>query len=316
MSMKILVTGAAGTVGSEVVRRLCERGVRPVAAVHSESRAAAVDARAAEVRVADLGDPDQLEELFEGIDKVFLIAPKSPELVLIGDEIVAAADDAGVDHVVQLSIMGADARSGMRYTRWHGQIEKLLEETGMRWTSLRPNAFMQNFCSSWGGAIGPESKILLPLGDAAVSFIDARDVAAAGVEALLGDGHDGWAYTLTGAAAHTGTELAELFTRVLGRPVAYEPLTEEVARQDLEAAGVEEPLLTAQLEMWSVERAGDAAQVTAVVEDLTGRPPGSFEQFIGDNAGAWGGGKAATGDRKAVATGDGTAAAGAAGAEA
>lgn len=229
MEAKILITGATGNVGSQVAAQLCERGVPPVAVVHSADKAAAVKAHCAEVRVADLRNEQQVASVFEGIDKVFLVTPVTPDQLEIGDRLIAAADAAGVDHVVKLSIIGAAAEPGILLGRWHRHMEKMIERSRMRWTFLRPNGYMQNYIAAWGATIGTEGKIYLPVGDGAVSHIDARDVAAAGVEALLGDGHAGQAYTLTGEVAHTNTEIAELFAHVLEKPVEYVDVPEVAA---------------------------------------------------------------------------------------
>ena len=123
MEAKILITGATGNVGSQVAAQLCERGVPPVAVVHSADKAAAVKAHCAEVRVADLRDEQQVASVFEGIDKVFLVTPATPDQLEIGDRLIAAADAAGVDHVVKLSIIGAEYEPGILLGRWHRHME-------------------------------------------------------------------------------------------------------------------------------------------------------------------------------------------------
>ena len=228
MGPRILVTGATGTVGSQVTRLLCERGVPVIAAVRSPDRAPLVRAHCAEVRVADFGgDPG---ELFAEVDKVFLITPDRPDEVEIGDRLIAAADDAGVDHVVKLSIIGAgDAAAGL-FQRWHRHMERTIEDSGMRFTFLRPTVFMQNFLGTWGWAIRPDGRIYLPCGDSPVSYIDARDVAAVGVETLLRDGHAGKVYTLTGEVALAHAEIASIFARALERRIEYVDIAEDLAR--------------------------------------------------------------------------------------
>jgi uncharacterized protein YbjT (DUF2867 family) len=120
-----------------------------------------------------------------------------------------------------------------------------------------------------------------------VSYVDARDVAEAAVEALLGDGHDGRIYTLTGPAAITHAEIAAEIAVASGRPVEYVAVSEDDARENLEARGLEEPLLGAVLELWAQQRAGALAEVTPDVEQLIDRPPTSFAQFARDHAAAW-----------------------------
>jgi uncharacterized protein YbjT (DUF2867 family) len=287
MRSRIVVTGASGTVGAHVARVLCDRGARVVAVVRTQDEVDAVPAECAEIRVADLRDDHQAREALDGADKVFMVTPATPDQVEIGDEIVAAATDAGVVHIVKLSLMGADAKPGTILGRWHRHMEKSIESVGLRATFLRANGFMQNFAGDWGRTIATEGSFALPAGNAAVSYVDARDVAEAGAETLLGDGHDGVAYTLTGAAALTHVEIAETLGRVLGHPVAYLDVSEDDMRRRLEDQGVPEPIVTGALEIWALQRAGGGSLVTTDLEEITGRSPTSFEQFARDHAAAW-----------------------------
>ena len=288
MAVKILVTGASGAVGSEVTKLLCERGVPATAVVRSPEKAAGVAAHCVAVRVAELDKAAEVDALFEGVDKVFLVTPATTDQLELGDRMIAAADAAGVNHIVKLGITGAVDERGMLLGRWNRHMEKLIERSGMRWTFLRAGSFMQNYAGAWGHEIGTLGRIALPAGDGASSLIDARDVATAGVEALLGDGHADRAYELTGEVAHSNGELAELFTHVLGRPVEYADVPVETAREGLMTAGVPEPLLTATLELWDLQRRGGLADVSGDFADITGRQPRSFAQFIRDYGAAWG----------------------------
>jgi uncharacterized protein YbjT (DUF2867 family) len=287
MRPRILVTGASGTVGSLVVRGLCDRGAHVVALAHTDVKATSIASDCAEVRVAELRDDRQARAALVGIDKVFMVTPVTPDQVEIGDEIAAAATDAGVGRIVKLSIMGADAAPASLFGRWHRHMEKSIERLGLPFTFLRPNVFMQNFIGRWGETIPGQGRILLPSGEAAVSYIDARDVADVAVETLLGDGHDGCVYTLTGPAAVTHAEIAAAISAASGRPVEYVPVPEEAARRSLAEAGVPEPLLGGVLGLWATQRAGEAASVTSDVEDVIERPPRRFEEFAREHAAAW-----------------------------
>lgn len=287
MRPRILVTGATGTVGSLVVSGLCDRGAHVVALAHTADKAASFASDCAEVRVAELRDDRQAREALEGIDKVFMVTPVTPDQVEIGDEIVAAATDAGVGRIVKLSIMGADAGPASLFGRWHRHVEKSIERLGLPFTFLRPNVFMQNFIGGWGAAIPAQGRIFLPSGEAAVSYVDARDVAEVAVETLLGDGHDGCVYTLTGPVAVTHAEIAAAISAASGRPVEYVPVSEDAARQSLAEAGVSEPLLGGVLDLWAQQRAGEAAKLRADVEDVLERPPRRFEEFARDHADVW-----------------------------
>jgi uncharacterized protein YbjT (DUF2867 family) len=287
MRPRILVTGATGTIGSLVTRGLCERGAHVVALVHTADKAASVTAESADVRVGDLRDDGQARAALDGIDKVFMVTPVTPDQVEIGDEIVAAASDADVDRIVKLSIIGAEDKHGSLFGRWHRHVEKSIERLGLRYTFLRPNFFMQNFLGSWGTTIPEQGRLVLPSGDAAVSYIDARDIADVAVETLLGDGHDDCIYTLTGPAAVTHAEVAAAIAAASGRPVEYVAAPEDAARVSLEQAGMPDPLVDGVLGLWAMQRAGGAALVTADVEDVIERRPRSIAEFARDHADAW-----------------------------
>lgn len=287
MQPRILVTGATGTVGSEVVKLLCARGVVPIALVHSPEKVGSVHEGCSEVRVADFHDERDTQDACVRIDKLLLINPLAPDQVELGERLVEAADAAGVGHIVKLSVIGAELEPGILFGRWHREIEVAIEKSGIPHTFLRPNGFMQNMAGSWGATISRDGKFYLPTGDAAVSWIDARDVAVAGVEALLDEGFDGRVLTLTGPEAITYKDVAAIISDVTGRRVEYVDIPEEAARASLAAAGIPEPLLTGITEQWAVQKAGYSSIVTTDFADAAGVPPRSFGAFARDYRRAW-----------------------------
>jgi uncharacterized protein YbjT (DUF2867 family) len=287
MAPRILVTGATATVGSEVVRLLCDCGVAPIALVHSPEKVGSVYEGCSEVRVADLHDERDTRDAFVRVDKLFLVTPVTPDQVELGGRVVAAAEAAGVRHIVKLSVMGADAEPGILFERWHREIETAIEQSGIAYTILRPNGLMQNMAGSWGATIAVDGRFHLPTGDAAVGYIDARDVAVAAVEALLDEGFAGRTFTLTGPELITYREIAAIISDVTGRRVEYVDIPEEQARAVLAGAGIPEPLLSGILELWAEQKAGHAAVVTTDYADVTGVPPRSFGAFARDYRRAW-----------------------------
>jgi uncharacterized protein YbjT (DUF2867 family) len=287
MEPRILVTGATGTVGGEVVRLLCGRGVVPIALVHSPEKVGSVYDGCSEVRVADFHDDRDTRDAFVHVDKLFLVNPTTPDQVELGERLVGAAQAAGVGHIVKVSVIGADAEPGILFARWHREIEVAIEKSGIVYTFLRSNGFMQNMAGSWGATITVDDRFYLPTGDAAVGYIDARDVAVAGVEALLAEGFAGRTFTLTGPEAITYREIAAIISDVTGRRIEYVDIPEEQARANLAAAGIPEPLLSGILELWAEEKAGRAAIVTRDYADVTGLAPRSFGAFARDYRRAW-----------------------------
>jgi nucleoside-diphosphate-sugar epimerase len=144
---------------------------------------------------------------------------------------------------------------------------------------------MLNFLTYYGP--DPEGNIRLPLGDARVSYIDARDVADVAAEVLTAEDHVGKAYTLTGPEAITVDEIASAISAATGRSITYVDMPEEATRQGMHAQGTPSPMVDGILDLFSTNKAGKAAVVTDEVRAITGRPPRSFKEFARDHAEGW-----------------------------
>ncbi|RYU77933.1 SDR family oxidoreductase [Hymenobacter persicinus] len=284
MAQTILVTGATGTVGAEVVKALGNRGLKVRAGVHSLIKGERLKQLNPDVQLVemDFAKPETLHVALTGVDRVFLITPFSEDQVELAKRLIDAAKQAGVQQVVRLSAAGAEAEPGIQLGRWHREIERYLEQSGLAYTILRPGGFMQNFFNYSGESIRQEGKLYLPLGEGKVSYIDARDIAATAAAVLSAPGteHYGQAYTLTGPAAISGHEVAAAIGQATGRPVSYVDLPEEAAAQSMAAAPAWQR--DSMLELQRLYKAGYAAGVSTAVEVFTNCPPRSIEQFAKD----------------------------------
>ena len=272
----ILVTGASGTVGSEVVKALGGRsaGVRAGYRTRPQNVPAGVES----VKL-DYERPETIRPALQGVDTLFLLSNTvDPER-----KVVDEAKRAGVKRIVKLSVIGA-AEEGFTFARWHRAVEKYIEASGLGWTFLRPNGFMQNVVTYMGETIRSQSAIYSPAGNAAASHVDARDVGAVGARVLTDKGHEGKAYELTGPAALTYGQIAEILSRVLGRTIGYVPISPEQYRQAAVAAGTPEGYANALVDLNRYYLEGKASVVTPAVRQLTGRDPIPFEQFARDYA--------------------------------
>jgi len=272
----ILVTGATGTIGNEVVRLLALRGEPVRAMTRNPSR---LSGHAGVFPVAgDYDDPASLVRAAAGASTLFLLSAPGPTLAAHDGSMLDAARSAGVAKVVKLSAVGTVERAGS----WHRPGEHAVRASGMAWTILRPSGFASN-ALRWAAAIRAGTPVPNMTGAGAQGVVDPRDVAEVAVAALTGSEHDGHAYTLTGPELLSVPDQAACLAGVLGRPVGTVDVPIRVYREQLRAAG-SDPSFADGVEF---VRGGGNAVLTADVERVTGRPPRAFREWIVDHLDAF-----------------------------
>lgn len=281
MNGRILVTGATGTVGREVVTRLAGAGASVRAAARNPGMLALPE-DSVEILSMDLRDPADLDRAMEDAKKIFLLTPLDQAMAEVTALVVDRARAHGVEHIVRLSALGVGYPRRITLGTVHGEAERMIRASGIDWTFLRPNAFMQNFISYWGESIRTRKTFCVPQGQGRVSLIDVRDIAEVAVETLVGAGHRGKAYALTGPAALSNYEVAEIFSNNLGREISYQDISKQEARDALSAQGMSEWMVNVITELFEMSAADEAADVTDAVERLTGKTPIDFDAFVRD----------------------------------
>lgn len=281
----ILVTGATGTIGSNVLRRLSERGI--------QARALSRDPRRGEVlphvewAEADLAKPETLSPVFDGVDQLFLLTGNAQSMTRLQKNAVDAAAEAGVQHVVKLSARGAQPGSKSAIGRWHHEVETHLKAAGPTWTMLRPHVFMQNLLDQ-AHRVRTQGEIRAASGDGRIPFIDVRDIADAAVKTLTEDGHANQTYILTGGVALDYHQVAEILGTATDQDVKYVPESPEEAERRLRNEDLPDWLIDSRLALASYHRAGgETARTTRDIYDLIGRPPRSLIQFAYDHSGVF-----------------------------
>src|SRR5215813_1679444 len=291
MVATILVTGATGTVGSEVVKQLSSTGQKVRSSVRSTTRVTSNDnLKDVELVEMDYNKPETLVTAFKGADRLFLLTPASPKAAELAANLVKEAKKNGIKHIVKQSVMGADSELDVAHLRLHRQAEKMIEESGIPFTFLRPNDFMQNFVNFYSPTIKSNNALYLPAEDAKVSFVDVRDIAATAVKALTDDEngrHIGKAYTITGPEALSYSRVAEILSNVTGKKISYVNVSEEDTRAGMKAMGWEDWLIDTTLQLFDLYRKGYTSRVSSEVEEILGRKPISFTQFAKDYAQAF-----------------------------
>lgn len=284
MTKTILVTGATGTVGSALVEKLASAGTQARALVRSREKAEGIEILGLEAMVGDLDKPETLKPALEGIEKVFLLSAPDERQAELQGNLVEAAKAAGVSHIVKLSVIGiGSGLESIALGRVHRQTEEEIERSGIAYTHLRPNGFMQNSLS-YAGTIKSQGVFYAPLSDAKVSYVDARDVAAVAFYALTEEGHAGKAYEITGPEALSNFDMAREFSSVLGKEVKYVDVPVEAARAAMANSGMQAWLADALIELFNFYKEGGEEHVTDTVREVTGREPITFAQFVRDYA--------------------------------
>lgn len=283
----ILITGGTGTTGREVVAELQRLGAASVRAlVRDPARALFIREAGFETFEGDFDRPETLDAALEGVETALLLTPPSPLTYAYQRDFIEASKRAGVRRVVKLSAVGADASAPESFGKWHGQAEEFLKASGLGWTILRPNFFMQNLLGQ-AHTIATQGAIYQPGGDARASLIDARDIASVAARALTDAGHEGKTYTLTGPEALSYGEAAAKISEATGRPVRYVAITPEQFREGALAQGLPEWLVSALGLLNDLFASGDAAEVTDDVRRVGGREPKTFDEFARDHAAAF-----------------------------
>ncbi len=283
MSEVTLVIGASGRVGKKVVKLLLEKGEKVRAAARAPlSRRFSALVEAVEF---DFDQPLSFAPALKGVHKVFLIArPGDNQSHRAAMPLIDEAKKQDIRLIVNLTAMGVEQDE----TFMLRLLEKYLEASGIPFVHLRPNWFMQNFDSGPMYAdIRSTGAIHLPAGDAKLSFIDLRDVAAVACAALTHPRHAGNAYTLTGAEALSHFEVVQKISKASGKTISYVPITEEAARAGLFARGVPSGYIERWADFFSKVRRGLCSPVRADVESVLGRSPILFDQYAGDYANSW-----------------------------
>src|SRR6266536_2731352 len=276
----ILITGASGNVGKEVLKQAAASGAKVRAAFQTANKAETAPS-GVEIATVDYNQPETLRAALKGVDKVFLVGPPAQNLVALERKAVDAIKQAGGAHIVKLSALGG---RGAIYPRQHAESEDYIKSSGAPYTFIRPNGFMQNLVNYNAPTITSQNAFYGCQGEGKVSHVDIRDMAAVAVKALTEDRHQGKTYTLTGPRALTNAELAQILSDDLGRDIRYVDLPVEQFKQALLGAGLPDWSANALIDLQQLYRNGGASAVTNDVEQLLGRKPRSFEQFSRDYA--------------------------------
>jgi uncharacterized protein YbjT (DUF2867 family) len=275
----ILITGASGNAGGAVLREVLKSGSGVRAMVRSREDSAKVPQGATAV-VADFADTSSLRRALEGVDTVYLVCSPVRELVELESNMIDACREAGVKHIVLNSALGAGdfAKS---FPSWHRKVEDKLKGSGMAYTTLRPNGFMQNLIAYFAPSIRAQAAFYQSTGNAKISHLDLRDIAVAATKILRSPTqHAGKIYELNGPEALSYAEVAEKISKATGRNVQYVDIPADAQRKVLSDMDMPDFMITALLELQEYYASGKASKVDGTLESLIHRAPTKMDDFL------------------------------------
>lgn len=276
----ILVTGATGNVGTELVRTLLAGGHPVRALVHDESRQAAVP-NGADAKVGDLNRPDSLDAaLAGGVTAVHLLAGYAGL-----PEALERMRRAGVERVTLQSssaVPSGDLTNAV--ARYHIESEAAIRSSGIAWTFLQPNGFMSN-ALEWAAQLRRDDVVTAPFAGVRTAQVDPLDIAAVAAAALTTDAHEGRSYRLSGPEALLAADRVAILGQVLGRDLRFEPQPDEAAYADMRARMPKE--YADAFFSFFVDGTLDESEVLPTVEEVTGRPPRTFRAWAEAHADAF-----------------------------
>jgi uncharacterized protein YbjT (DUF2867 family) len=279
----ILVTGATGTNGYEILKQLSTTDAQVRAFVRNPKKALMLKELGVEVVIGDFNEPETLNAALKDVEKALLLSTPDLLQVKLQSNFIKAAKHSGIRHVVKFSALGANLNAPAAILKWHGQTEKQLEETGIAFTHLRPNLFMQNMLRV-AQTIATQRIFYDRVGDAKFSLVDVRDIAAVAVKVLTEEGHEGKVYSITGPEVLSFGEVAEKLSIAIENKVTYVSVSPEEYKKRILERGVQEWFVDAVNDIYSYYSEGMGMIVTNVVAEVALKQPISFDQFAKDYA--------------------------------
>ena len=276
----VVVTGVTGGLGGRVARRLAERGVGQRLVARDPGRAP--ELAGAEVAAGSYDDRDSLRRAFAGAHTLFMVsASEDPDRLRLHANVVGAATDAGVERVVYTSFFGAAPDCSFTFGRDHWHTEELIKGSGLRFTMLRDNLYL-DFLPLMVGADGV---IRGPAADGRVAAVARDDIADVAAAVLLADGdrHDGRSYDLTGPEALTMAEVAQRLSELAGRTITYHPETLEEAYASRASYGAPDWEVDGWVTTYVAIANGELEAVGGDVAAVAGHPPMGLDDFLRGN---------------------------------
>ena len=279
----ILITGATGKTGSATAKSLGEKGERFRALIRNEEKKEGLESLGGEVVIGSIENTDVVNQSMQGVKTVLVLLPNSESQLALEKQLVDSAKQAGVERIVKMSSIEATPDATSPIPKLHLESEEYIKQSGLAWTMIKPNFYMQNLLAS-AGTIKDQGKIFLPMGEGKTGMIDTTDVGKVIAKVLSEDGHESMNHEITGPEILSFYEVAEIFSKALGKQVDYVDVPMDAYKETLGQFLTNQWHLDAVIDLFKGIAEGGIEDKTNTFNELMGETPKSLSQFLAENS--------------------------------
>ena len=279
----ILITGATGKTGSATAKSLGEKGETFRALIRNEEKKEGLESLGGEVVIGSIENTEVVNQSMQGVKTVLVLLPNSESQLALEKQLVDSAKQAGVERIVKMSSIEATPDATSPIPKLHLESEEYIKQSGLAWTMIKPNFYMQNLLAS-AGTIKEQGKIFLPMGDGKTGMIDTTDVGKVLAKVLSEDGHESMNHEITGPEILSFYEVAENFSQVLGKQVDYVDVPMDAYKETLGQFLTNQWHLDAVIDLFKGIAEGGIEDKTDTFNELMGETPKSLSQFLAENS--------------------------------
>ena len=279
----ILLTGATGKTGSATAKALNERGIKFRALIRNEEKREGIESLGGEVIIGSIENKEAVDQSMVDIETALILLPNSENQLSLEKQLVDSAKQAGANRIVKMSSIEATPDATSPIPRLHLESEEYIKQSGLNWTMVKPNFYMQNLLAS-AATIKDQGKIFLPMGEGKTGMIDTTDVGKVLAKVLSEDGHESMNHEITGPEILSFLEVAEIFTQGLGKQVDYVDVPLAAYKETLGQFLTNQWHLDAVIDLFKGIADGGIEEKTDTYSNLMGESPKSLSQFVSENS--------------------------------
>ena len=279
----ILLTGATGKTGSATAKALNEKGITFRALIRNEEKRGDIESLGGEVVIGSIENKEAVDQSMVDVETALILLPNSENQLSLEKQLVDSAKQAGAKRVVKMSSIEATPDATSPIPKLHLESEEYIKQSGLSWTMIKPNFYMQNLLAS-AGTIKDQGKIFLPMGEGKTGMIDTTDVGKVLAKVLSEDGHESMNHEITGPEILSFNEVAEIFSKGLDKQVDYVDVPLAAYKDTLGQFLTNQWHLDAVIDLFKGIADGGIEEKTDTYSELMGESPKSLSEFISENS--------------------------------